>query len=581
MTTDLRLRRLLGPQPGGAVALVFGRTTGPVEPPLPDPSPGLLRFVARAPWSRAATASPHALAGPWRAAGQSTAAWVATWAFGAPAARSSMAPWQAAQAGPRGLLGLPWQRTGVLGAQWAAPWRSTGRAKVSWQAGWAEARLTQAWTGLPWRPGAGTVIPTRAIWAPGRGVSFPWAASASRAAPNYRITGAPWQAGRPIVSYGGPVVVVTPPAPTPCWVPEPGDSVDLVLRLALRRLGDLVLACRRAAIRLVPVRRVYMVTNVTSLRRVSDNASIPCLGFSLSLDVDSWAWGFSASVEADALALLEPDEDGTPVELAAWVNGTEFRVFPEAMSRERTFGRAGVRLQGRGKTAVLDAPISAITTFSASSALTSQQLLDQALPSGWTADFGLDPWLVPGGVWSHQGTPITAAVAIAQAGGGYVQPHASASSISVLPLYPVAPWNWGSVTPDIELPASFATREAIEWTEAPRHNRVYVSGTVAGVLGRVTRTGSAGDVLAPMVTDALITTVGAARQRGLPVLAATGRRAFVTLRMPVAEGTGVIRPGAFVRYVDGALARLGLARSVAVDVQGAQVWQSVKLETFV
>lgn len=323
-----------------------------------------------------------------------------------------------------------------------------------------------------------------------------------------------------------------------------------------------------------------MVTNVTSLVRVSDGASIPTLGFSLSLDVDSWAWGFSASIQPSALPMLEPDVDGTPVELAAWVNGVEFRVFPESIGSERTFGQHTMRVQGRGATAVLDAPISPIAVFSSTSALTSQQLLDQALPVGWSADFGLTPWLVPGGIWSHQGTPITAAVTIAQAGGGYVQPHASLKQIRVLPLYPVKPWNWASVSPDIELPAAFATREGIEWVELPRYNRVYVSGATAGVRGRVTRAGTAGDVLAPPVVDPLITTAGAAEQRGVPILAKTGRLAYVTLRLPVAEGTGVIQPGKFVRYTDGATARLGLARGVSVDVVGHQVWQVIRLETF-
>jgi hypothetical protein len=45
--------------------------------------------------------------------------------------------------------------------------------------------------------------------------------------------------------------------------------------------------------------------------------------------------------------------------------------------------------------------------------------------------------------------------------------------------------------------------------------------------------------------------------------------------------TGVIRPGAFVRYVDGGTTRLGLVRSVAVDAALPEVWQSIKVETFV
>ena len=151
----------------------------------------------------------------------------------------------------------------------------------------------------------------------------------------------------------------------------------------------------------------------------------------------------------------------------------------------------------------------------------------------------------------------------------------------MLPRYPVAPWDWGSVTPDLEIPSSVMTREGIDWVELPRYNRVFVSGTTAGVLGRVTRAGTAGDVLAQMVTDPLITHVDAARQRGLPVLARTGRWADVSLRLPVLPETGVIRPGAFVRYVDGGTTRLGLVRSVAVDAALPEVWQSIKVETFV
>lgn len=325
-----------------------------------------------------------------------------------------------------------------------------------------------------------------------------------------------------------------------------------------------------------------MVTNVTSLVRVSDGANIPALGFSLSLDVDSWAWGFSATLPADALPLVEPVTPGEPVELAAWVNGTEFRVVAEALSRERMFGQASVRVQGRGATAALDAPYQPLTVFSEADALTSQQLLDQALPYGWTADWGLEAWLVPGGVWSHQGTPITAALAIAAAGGGYVQPHASLQQLRVLPRYPVAPWAWDGVTPDLELPAAITTREAIEWVEKARYNGVYVSGTTAGgVLRLVKRAGTAGDVLAGMVSDPLITAAAAARQRGVPVLADTGRVAHVTLRLPVIAPAGVVLPGRFVRYTDGPIARLGLSRAIAVDVQGAQVWQTLKVETHV
>ena len=64
------------------------------------------------------------------------------------------------------------------------------------------------------------------------------------------------------------------------------------------------------------------------------------------------------------------------------------------------------------------------------------------------------------------------------------------------------------------------SREAIEWLELPRYNGVYISGATSdGVLNLVKRTGTAGDVLAPMVSDPLNTHADASRQRGLAVLA--------------------------------------------------------------
>lgn len=329
-----------------------------------------------------------------------------------------------------------------------------------------------------------------------------------------------------------------------------------------------------------------MVTNITTLTRVSDGEPIACFGFSLSLDRDSWAWGFSASIDAAELPLLQPAVPGEPVELEAVVNGLAFRLITRSIGRDRTFNDTGLRIEGVGHTAVLDAPFSQEAVFSAAAALTSQQLLDQALPAGWTADWQITPWLVPGGIWSHQGTPASAALAIAAAGGAYVQPHPSAKSIKVLPRYPVAPWAWGTVVPDIELPAAVVMRESIEWIDRPRYNGVYVSGTAAGgVLRLVKRLGTAGDVLAPMVTDRLITHADAARQRGLAVLADTGSQALVTLSVPVLAVIGVVMPGKWVRYVDGPVNRLGLVRSVRVDVSAGsdaaptEVWQSIQLET--
>lgn len=337
----------------------------------------------------------------------------------------------------------------------------------------------------------------------------------------------------------------------------------------------------------VPIRRVYVVENQIALQRVDTGATIEADAFSMSLDVDSWTWSWSASLPATALALVEPGPDGDPVDVEATVNGVAFRLCAESYSRERSFGKARVRVLGRGRAAILDAPYAPTLNHFSADPLTAQQLAALALTIngvgiGWDVTWGLEDWMVPGGTWNVQGTYIEAVQDIVRAAGGYVQPHRTAATLRVLPRYPSTPWTWGALTPDYELPSSVASVEGIEWRGLPAYDRIYVSGTTGdGVLGQVTRTGSGGGVVAPMVTHPLITNAIAARQRGLAELSNTGRQALVTLRMPVLAATGIIQPGALVRYVDGATTRLGLVRSTSVSWDRPVLRQTIGLETHV
>jgi len=151
----------------------------------------------------------------------------------------------------------------------------------------------------------------------------------------------------------------------------------------------------------------------------------------------------------------------------------------------------------------------------------------------------------------------------------------------VLPRYPVAPWDWAGVTPDLELPSAPVVVEGVQWQSKAAYNRVFVRGDGAGIVGQVTRTGTAGEVTAPMVVDQLITAAAAARQRGLAVLGDTGQQAAVSLSLPVLAETGLILPGKFVRYVDGATERLGLVRSTSLAWEQPKLRQTITLETHI
>lgn len=380
---------------------------------------------------------------------------------------------------------------------------------------------------------------------------------------------------------------VAPPVidPDRCYTP----SADLLFSwLAIYSTPGLLFQCEESdalpsSTVIVPVRKVYMVSNNVVLRRVSDNSIILAKSMSLSLDVDSWAWSFNATLPGSALGQVEPTISG-PVELRASVNGTDFIVLAEKVARERTFGRTDVRVSGRGRHAYLDKPYAPEKTFGNTFPRTAQQLMGDVLtfnnvPLGWSVSWELDDWLVPAKVFNHQGTYISALGAIVKAAGGFLLPHASLDQFTVKHRYPVAPWQWNTVTPNFVLPSDVTTRESLEWIEKPEYNRVYVSGQGQGVLGRVTRAGTAGDVLAPMVTDQLITTAAAARQNGLAVLGDTGRQIRIGLRLPVLPETGVIRPGAFVRYDDNGVPRMGLVRGTDLDLKLPDVWQSLDVET--
>lgn len=330
----------------------------------------------------------------------------------------------------------------------------------------------------------------------------------------------------------------------------------------------------------VPIKQVYIMLNESTLVRVADGQVIPCFDLSMNLDVDAWTWSFSATVPGAALALV-----GRETELQASVNGEVVRLVVTAVSRDRSFPTSRIKISGKGRSAELAAPYSQTLVFGNPSALrTAQQLaydalLDNGVPLPWSIDWQLDDWAVPAGAWSLQGSRMDALVAIAAAAGGYVQPHNTDQVLRILHRYPVAPWDWAGVTPDYELPSAPVTRESIEWVSKPLYNRVFVSGQGAGVLGQITREGTAGDLVAPMVTDALATSTAGVRQRGRAILSDVGDQARVALRCPVFEETGLIVPGKYVRYVDGADARIGIVRSVQVAVAGNEAWQTVEVET--
>lgn len=403
----------------------------------------------------------------------------------------------------------------------------------------------------------------------------------------------PWDEGIKPAPGMSPLFPPIPPIPTPCYTPPDGDKVYLVFQ---DPPGDtnLVFKCEKVVppptpTVVVPVQRVYMVLNSSSLYRVDDGTQIPCFGMNIALDVNSWTWGFSCAIPFEMRdAAFSRQVDGKPAELGAIINGVEYRVIAESFASNRQFGQMpGLTITGRGKQALLDAPYAPVRNFINTEDINANQLMLQCLQEngvslGWTVEWDIADWIVPANAFAVTGSYIGAANVIAAAAGAYIQPSPVDMVLRVLSKYPAAPWNWSTSPIDYELPSAVTTVEGIQSSSKLVYNHVYISGTSSGVIGAVTRAGTAGDMEMDMVSDPLIGDVNVVAERGRVLLSDTGNQELVSLALPVLPATGIILPGAMIRYVDTDVTRIGIVRSMSTDVaqsNEAEVWQTIGVET--
>lgn len=326
--------------------------------------------------------------------------------------------------------------------------------------------------------------------------------------------------------------------------------------------------------------------NSAYLVRLPDRTPLPVTSMAVETDADSWAWALSATLAGpDAWGLIRPVTPGfLPWEVEAGINGHVWRFVLDAPSLRRVFGQTVVSIRGRSLSAWLADPYTGATQGTAADPRTANQLAEEALDmTGWTLDWGLVDWLVPGGVLSYDGTPISRLAQIVGAVDGCLYSHPWDRVLYAYPRYPSVAWEWDELTADVAVPES----ALITWDQEPDHrplfNAVYVSGTLAGVLAHVVATGTAGDLLAPMVTDPLIsdTEAIAARARGVSVLSGCGPgstiQADTLLTLASGDGPGLLRPGLLVALA-GVKGRVRSTRISAAWSGTLTVRQSASLE---
>jgi hypothetical protein len=332
---------------------------------------------------------------------------------------------------------------------------------------------------------------------------------------------------------------------------------------------------------IIPDQPSYLMNHALSVTLLN-LTPVPMTNVRLSYDADAFAWQFSGQLaDKGALSLVQQAPNQPPVQLIVTINGYIWKVLVERIEHSRQFAQRSITLSGRGLTALLGQPYEQPASATQGSDLTVQQLADLLLPTGWTNNWIAPTWLVPGGAYSYSGqTPIQALAALASDIGAMLVPARASQAINILPRYPVLPWNYALVSPDLVIPES-AIDGLTERTVTPSQaNGVYVhGGEIGGVLAWCRLNSTDGARLATTVSNPLLTDVIGCRALGERILAGQYQQpAIQSLTMPM---DGVLFPLAAVGQLaqitlDGSPIR-SIINSVQVEATLGRVRQTIQI----
>lgn len=514
--------------------------------------------------------------------------------------RPTASRWQDSRA-LRGAAASGWQdpaqRRTTVASQWqdghalrgaaASAWQDPDRRRAALAAHWQDGRDLRRAAAVHYQEMARLRHTVAAAWQQATPLRRLLREDGRNGTPARQLLRTHWQDARK-PPPGRSWHTIPPEPPHLCY--DLADLGKLQFGLDTSPLGVLAFWCKHdqpPAVIVIPARRAYIVLNELSLRRVDGDLDLFAQNLELSVSEGDWTWSWSATLRRQAWSRLQELMVGQPVEVEARINGVAYRLDAEEMTRDTVFSERTVSVRGRGKAARLDAPHAPVLSFTNAAPRTAQQLMQDVLtmngvPIGWSVDWGLDDWLVPAGAWVHRGSYISAINAIATAAGGYVQPHPTDQVLRILHRYPVAPWDWAGLSPDIELPWDVTEVEGVQVINKPAYNFVIVHGETAGRAYEVTRRGTAGDEVADTIVEPLATAAALGRQRGRAVLSDTGAQAMLSLSMPVLPATGLIMPGKFLRRTGGGEVWQGYTRSLRLSTSAmGALRQTIEVQTHV
>jgi len=333
----------------------------------------------------------------------------------------------------------------------------------------------------------------------------------------------------------------------------------------------------------IPFRSSYVSVNSASLTLLPNRTPLPCTSMTIKTDANSWCWGLSASLTGpSAWALVQPTPAGYPVEVEATINGWIWTFVLDYPGLTRKFNNHNLTIEGRSRSAWLSEPWTPRAIGRQANARTAQQLAEEALENtGWTLDWLLDDWAVPGGRFEWDNDIVGRIMRLLKPVDGCLYTDPSLQVLTAYPRYAVASWLWAAETADWELPESIVSELRRQPNITNHFNGVYVSGTTDGVLAFVKIAGTDG-ALQPgqPITEALICDDDgvAARMRGLSFLSQNGGTGYqLSLRTLLGhyEALGdlptLLLPTMLIKHSS----QNGRVRSISVNASRSGGWTGI------
>jgi hypothetical protein len=291
------------------------------------------------------------------------------------------------------------------------------------------------------------------------------------------------------------------------------------------------------------IRRSYLMQPQISCIRVSDGAVVVLKSVSISQSRSQFASSgslvFSSRIDAQRAAneLLKIS-----------INGYDFYLLCESPSEAKVFGKSSYSASVRSRLATLASPNKKATNYVNVVARSFMGLMaDIVANTGWTVASEIVDYQVPANAFSYAAkTPAEAINSMATSIGAMLDVNDEAQTITVIPQWPVVPWDTASAVADVILHDGVI----IEFNESvdirPDADAVFVRGEQQGVAAKVKRFGTAGDSFAADIVDKLITDNQAARMRATTELANAGNKVQTTIRTKVMADLPPIRPGMLI-----------------------------------